>query len=131
MKSTTGAYGPVAGAAALANSNSLRVQARDSAACQGCRAPKESVYHLLLKCRKGAVPRKALFKGLKDAGVPRPVAGERHPEARLFRDPRATSAILQFLRDTSIGARQTPEETQRQDEWGWEELEEAEQMENG
>ncbi|ODM21086.1 hypothetical protein SI65_04139 [Aspergillus cristatus] len=110
-----------------------RVQAQESAACQGCGAPRESVHHLLLECRERAGPRRTLFQGLREAGAPRPATREIHPEVRLFGDPRATPAILRYLQDTGVGARKTPREAQvqarAQDEWGWGALEGAEQME--
>ncbi|ODM19892.1 hypothetical protein SI65_04878 [Aspergillus cristatus] len=110
-----------------------RVQAQESAACQGCGAPRESVHHLLLECRERAGPRRTLFQGLREAGAPRPATREIHPEVGLFGDPRATPAILWYLQDTGVGATKTPGEAQvqarAQDEWGWGALEGAEQME--
>ena len=84
------------------------------------------MYHLLLECRENAGPRRTLLRSLRDAGAPGPATGEAHPEVRLFGDPRATPAILQFLRDTGMGARPpraAQDEARRQDEWGWEALE--------
>jgi len=56
---------------------------------------------------------------------------EDHPEGRLLGDPRASKALLQFLRDTRVGC--LPESTPTSgnsateaDNWGLEALDEAE-----
>ena len=53
-----------------------------------------------------------------------------HPEGRIFGDPRATKAILQFLTDTTIGTRRGADQalyrTNTGDEWGLAALEEEE-----
>ena len=60
------------------------------------------------------------------AKVALPTIAEDHPEGRIFGDPRATKAILQFLTDTTIGTRQgadqAPNRANASDEWGLEAL---------
>jgi hypothetical protein len=62
------------------------------------------------------------------AKVALPTIAEDHPEGRIFGDPRATKAILQFLTDTTIGtcrgADQALYRTNTGDEWGLAALEE-------
>jgi hypothetical protein len=64
------------------------------------------------------------------AKVALPTIAEDHPEGRIFGDPRATKAILQFLTSTTIGthqgADQTPNRANTSDEWGLEALVEGE-----
>jgi ribonuclease HI len=113
-----------------------RIQAQESEACRGCQAPKETVSHLLFECREWRKERETLYKTLTKAGVARPTLAEEHPRGRLLGDPRASKAILQFLRDTTIGyapteAVQAMERTRRDDEWGLEALEEAERHGEG
>ena len=111
-----------------------RIGARESEVCQGCRAPKESVRHLLLECREWRRPRRAMFKALRKAGVDLPLA-EGSPEERLLGDPRATKAVLNFLANTTVACPQGTEREAarvgRDDEWGLEALEEAERTGQG
>jgi ribonuclease HI len=107
----------------------IRVQ--DSEACRGCQAPKESVHHLLFECREWRRQREDLYKALRKAKVALPSMAEDHPEGRLLGDPRASKALLQFLRDTRVGC--LPESTPTSgnsateaDNWGLEALDEAE-----
>ncbi|KAL2005121.1 hypothetical protein VTN00DRAFT_2971 [Thermoascus crustaceus] len=110
-----------------------KIQVRDSEACQGCQAPKESVYHLLFECREWQKQRRALYRALTRARVALPTTTEGHPEGRLLGDPKATKAILQFLADTTVGCplgetARAAERIQKDDEWGLAALEEAEQI---
>ncbi|KAL1978971.1 hypothetical protein VTN96DRAFT_7859 [Rasamsonia emersonii] len=57
---------------------------------------------------------------------------EEYPEGRLFGNPKASRALLQFLADTTIGCprgdqARAVDRAHRDDEWGLEALEEAEQ----
>ncbi|KKA22183.1 hypothetical protein T310_3782, partial [Rasamsonia emersonii CBS 393.64] len=113
-----------------------KIQVRDSEACQGCQAPKESVYHLLFECREWRKQRRALYRALTKARVALPTMAEDHPEGRLLGDPKATKAILQFLADTTVGcplgeAARAAERTRKDDEWGLAALEEAEREGEG
>ena len=71
--------------------------------------------------------------GLAKAGVQTPQSSETHPEARLFGDPRATKALLEFI--GAIRAReddlQAMNRAYRADNWGIEALEEEERMGEG
>ncbi|KAL1969928.1 hypothetical protein VTN77DRAFT_7438 [Rasamsonia byssochlamydoides] len=113
-----------------------KILAQESEACRSCQAPKESVYHLLFECREWRKQREALYKALARAKVAVPTAAEDHPEGRLLGDLRATKAILQFLADTTVGcplgeiAREAMR-ARRDDEWGLEALQEAEQEGEG
>lgn len=104
------------------------IQARESEACQGCQAPKESVYHLLFECREWQKQREALYRALARARAAIPTMAEYHPEGKLLGGPKATKAILQFLADTMVGcplgeAARAAERTRRDDKWGPEALE--------
>jgi hypothetical protein len=107
-----------------------KVQAQDSGACCGCQAPSETVYHLLFECREWRRQRGALYRALVKAKVALPTIAEDHPEGRIFGDPRATKAILQFLTNTTIGTRQGANQALHRagtgDEWGLAALEEEE-----
>ena len=60
------------------------------------------------------------------AKVALPTIAEDHPEGRIFGDPRAPKAILQFLTTTTIGtqrgADQATNRANANDEWGLEAL---------
>jgi ribonuclease HI len=107
-----------------------KVQAQESGTCRGCHAPSETVYHLLFECREWRRQREALYRALAQAKVALPTAAEDHPEGRIFGDPRATKAILQFLTDTTIGIRRGADQALNRantgDEWGLEALDEEE-----
>jgi hypothetical protein len=107
-----------------------RTNARDSEACQGCQAPKESVHHLLFECREWRRQREGLYKALREAKVALPSRAEDHPEGRLLGDQRASKALLQFLRDTRVGClpgdAPVTGTTAREDNWGLDALQEAE-----
>jgi hypothetical protein len=107
-----------------------KVQAQESGACRGCQAPSETVYHLLFECREWRRQRGALYRALVKANIALPTAAEDHPEGRIFGDPRATKAILQFLTDTTSGTHQGADQAlhraNKGDEWGLDALEEAE-----
>jgi hypothetical protein len=56
---------------------------------------------------------------------------EEYPEGRLFGNPKASRALLQFLANTTVGCPQgdharTADRARRNDEWGIQTLEEAE-----
>jgi hypothetical protein len=112
-----------------------RIQARDSQACPGCGAPRETLAHLLFECREWVRQRKAFMKALLRAGVPAPTRAEAYPEARIFGDRRATAAVLGFLQQTTTGARdrleQAEAQARRSDNWGLEALEQAERQGEG
>ena len=106
-----------------------RIQARDSPECLGCGEPRETVPHLLFECREWTSQRRAFLRALQRVGTPVPTLAEAYPAGRILGDRRATLAILGFLRDTTIGARdrlqQAEAQARRSDEWGLEALEEA------
>ena len=113
-----------------------RIQARDTAACQGCGTPNETVHHALFECRKWQHQRSKLYKALERTGVAKPSAAENHPEGRLLGEPKATKLLLEFLSNTNIAlpgghAQQAAEQAVKDDEWGLEALEEAERTGEG
>ena len=113
-----------------------RIQARESPACEKCGAPKETVHHVLFECRQWQRQRAKLYSALNRIGIARPSAAEECPEGRLLGEPKATRAILQFLATTRAALRpghyQTlAEQAQRDDEWGLEDLEEADRTGEG
>jgi ribonuclease HI len=113
-----------------------RIKARESPVCEKCGAPTETVRHLLFECREWRHQRAKLYQALDRAGIARPSAAEDCPEGRLFGEPKATGAMLQFLATTRAalprGHSQTlAEQAQRDDEWGLEDLEEADRTGEG
>jgi hypothetical protein len=76
---------------------------QDSSRCQSCQAPQGTAGHLLMQCRQWCHQRRALRRALIKAGVSPPVQGETAPECRLFKDQRATKALITFLATTNIG----------------------------
>lgn len=113
-----------------------RIQARDTAACQGCGTPNETVHHALFECRKWRHQRSKLYRALERAGVAKPSAAENHPAGRLLGEPKATKLLLEFLSDTNIAlsgghAQQVAEQAVKDDKWGLEALEEAERTGEG
>ncbi|QKX53966.1 uncharacterized protein TRUGW13939_01046 [Talaromyces rugulosus] len=77
--------------------------------------------------------REKLYAGLAEAGVKAPQDSEQCPEARLFQDPKATTALLAF-----IGAirerednQQAWEQAYKTDNWGIEALDEGEREGEG
>jgi hypothetical protein len=85
------------------------------------------VNHLILECRQWTTQRRKLKQELTQAGVIYPLATEEAPEGRLFRDWKATQAILIFIATTGVGVRggETEREAewiQRDDEWDLETL---------
>ena len=105
-----------------------RIKARDSPECRTCGAPQETVSHVLFDCRGRRGPRRVLYKGLVDAGVPLPTAAEDSPEARLFSEPKATPALLQFVGSADLfrDKDQAAKEADLADRWGLEPLLERE-----
>ncbi|EEA25695.1 conserved hypothetical protein [Talaromyces marneffei ATCC 18224] len=101
-----------------------RIKARDSPECRACGELRETVSHILFKCRGRRGPRRILYKGLADAGVPLPTAAEDAPEARLFSEPKATTALLQFVASANLfrDKEQAAREAELGDHWGWEAL---------
>jgi hypothetical protein len=101
-----------------------RIKARDSPECRTCGEPWETVHHILFECRGRRRPRRTLYKGLIDAGVPLPTAAEEAPEARLFSEPKATAALLQFVANADLfrDKEQAAREAELGDYWGWEAL---------
>ena len=113
-----------------------RIQARENPACERCGTSKETVHHVLFECREWQHQRAQLYGALNRAGITRPSAAEECLEGRLLGEPKATRAILQFLATTRAALRpghhQTlAEQAQRDDEWGLEDLEEAERTGEG
>ncbi|KAE8550139.1 hypothetical protein TMatcc_001243 [Talaromyces marneffei ATCC 18224] len=103
-----------------------RIKARDSRVpgVQACGELRETVSHILFECRGRRGPRRILYKGLADAGVPLPTAAEDAPEARLFSEPKATMALLQFVASANLfrDKEQAAREAELGDHWGWEAL---------
>jgi hypothetical protein len=110
-----------------------RIKARDSPECRTCGALRETVSHILFECRGRLQARRTLYKGLRDAGVPLPTAAEDSPEARLFSEPKATAALLEFVGSADLfrDKEQAAKEAERGDLWGWEALEEWEDTGDG
>ncbi|EEA24632.1 conserved hypothetical protein [Talaromyces marneffei ATCC 18224] len=101
-----------------------RIKARDSPECRACGELRERVSHILFECRGRRGPQRILYKGLADAGVPLPTAAEDAPEARLFSEPKATTALLQFVASANLfwDQEQAAREAELGDHWGWEAL---------
>ena len=101
-----------------------RIKARDSPECKTCGALRETVSHILFECRGRRGARRVLYRGLVDAGVPIPTAAEDSPEARLFSEPRATAALLQFVGSANLfhDKEQAAKESDWGDHWGWKAL---------
>lgn len=101
-----------------------RIKARDSPECRACGGLRETVSHILFECRERQRARQALYKGLVEARVPLPTAAEDAPEARLFSEPKATTALLQFVSDADLfrDKEQAAKEAELGDHWGWEAL---------
>uniref|UniRef100_A0A093X9F1 Ribonuclease H n=1 Tax=Talaromyces marneffei PM1 TaxID=1077442 RepID=A0A093X9F1_TALMA len=101
-----------------------RIKARDSPECGACGELRETISHIILECRGRRGPRRILYKGLADAGVPLPIAAEDAPEARLFSEPKATTALLQFVASANLfrDKEQATREAELGDHWGWEAL---------
>jgi hypothetical protein len=84
---------------------------------------------LLFECREWRLQRTKLYKNLNQAG-------EDRPEGKILNEPKATRAFIQFLADTQVALpsnylQQAAERTRRDDKWGLETLEEAEQTGEG
>src|ERR1700744_1519876 len=101
-----------------------RIKARDSPECEACGELRETVQHVLFECRGRRKPRRELYRGLAKAGVPLPTAAEEAPEARLFSEPKATAALLQFVAGANLfrAKEQAAREAELGDRWGWEAL---------
>uniref|UniRef100_A0A093UZH7 Putative F-box protein n=1 Tax=Talaromyces marneffei PM1 TaxID=1077442 RepID=A0A093UZH7_TALMA len=101
-----------------------RIKARDSLECRACGELRETISHIIFECRGRRGPRRILYKGLADAGVPLPIAAEDAPEARLFSEPKATTALLQFVASANLfrDKEQATREAELGDHWGWEAL---------
>jgi ribonuclease HI len=113
-----------------------QIQRQESPECRRCRAPRETVHHLLFECREWRHQRAKLYTALDRAGIARPSAAEECPEGRLLGEPKATRAILEFLATTSAGlpldhAQRTAERAQQDDERGLEELDDADRTGEG
>ena len=114
---------------AMIGAHLQRIGAQEGSSCQWCQAPKETVQHLLFECRHWNAQRRTLYRALARARVQAPTATEDCPEGRLFGDPKATGALLEFLATTAIGcprgeAARTAEKARADDEWGIEALDE-------
>ncbi|QKX60781.1 uncharacterized protein TRUGW13939_07927 [Talaromyces rugulosus] len=110
-----------------------RIKARDFPNCLGCSKGTETVRHLLINCRQWCHQWEKLYAGLAEAGVKALQDSEQCPEARLFQDPKATTALLAF-----IGAirerednQQAWEQAYKTDNWGIEALDEGEREGEG
>lgn len=113
-----------------------QIQAREEATCQGCRAPSETVHHLLFECRRWRSQRSKLYGALEKVGVAKPSAAEDHPEGRLLSEPKATKPLLEFLSVTDVAlptrhTQHTAEQAAKDDEWGLDVLEEADRSGEG
>jgi ribonuclease HI len=113
-----------------------RIHAREGPACERGDTPTETVHHVLFECRAWQHQRAQLYRALDRAGVARPSAAEDCPEGRLLGEPKATAAILQFLSTTKVALprhhhQALAERARRDDEWGLEDLEEAERTGEG
>jgi hypothetical protein len=101
-----------------------RIHARESPACKKGDAPKETVHHVLFECRAWQHQRVQLYRALDRAGVIRPSAAEECLEGRLLGEPKATA----LPQDHHLAL---AERARRDDEWGLEDLEEAERIGEG
>ncbi|PGG97960.1 hypothetical protein AJ79_09015, partial [Helicocarpus griseus UAMH5409] len=110
-----------------------RIGARDSPRCGECSESRETVAHLLFNCRQWRRQREALYKALDEVKVSRPAPTEEAPEARLFADPKAIKALLEFREAVraSQSEQQAAEEALQGDSWGIEAMEEDEQEGEG
>lgn len=100
-----------------------RSRATAECKCWWCNSgERQSRHHLFVKCRTWEAQVKELWKSVGKA------CEWKHPRAPavrlLFRDERATPAVLQFLQDTKVGRMAT--RSPREEEGEWEGLEEAE-----
>ncbi|KAJ5559554.1 hypothetical protein N7513_001953 [Penicillium frequentans] len=105
-----------------------RMHPRESPECNQGDAPAETVHHALFECRAWKRQRAQLYRALDRARVTRPSAVEDCPEGRLFGDPKATAALLEFLSTTQVARASNYDQTmaeraRRDDEWGLEDLE--------
>ena len=101
-----------------------------------CQTPKETVRHLLFECREWRRQRTTLYRSLEKAGVTRLGLVEESPEGRVFGNPKASRAILQFLTSTTVGCPWGDQEwavnrDYIDDERGLEALEQAERSGEG
>lgn len=104
---------------------------QEGSSCKWCKAPRETIRHLLLECRQWREERRNLYKALAKAKAQAPSAAEDCPGGRLFGDPKATKALLEFLATTAVGCPRgepagTAERAQADDNWGIEVLDEEE-----
>ena len=77
-----------------------------------------------------------MYRALARVRVQAPTAVEDCLEGRLFGDPKATGALLEYLATTAIGcprgeAARTAERAQADDEWGIEALDDEEREGEG
>lgn len=113
-----------------------RIHTQETETCQWCQAPKESTHYLLFECRKWWRQHKVLYQDLARAGITRPTMTEEYPEGRLFENPKASQALLQFLANTTVDClqgdlAQTADRACRNDKWGLQTLKEAERDREG
>jgi hypothetical protein len=79
-----------------------QIKAQESPECRAYRGLQKTVSHILFECQERHRAQQALYKGLVEARVPLPTAAEDTPEARLFSEPKATTALLQFVSDANL-----------------------------
>jgi hypothetical protein len=71
-----------------------RIKARDSLECKAYGGLQEIVSYILFECWERHRAWQALYKSLVEARVPLPIVAEDALEARLFSEPKATTALL-------------------------------------
>ncbi|QKX60789.1 uncharacterized protein TRUGW13939_07935 [Talaromyces rugulosus] len=74
-----------------------RIKAQDFPNCLGYSKRTETVRHLLTNYRQWCHQQKKLYAGLAEAEIKALQNSEQCPEARLFQDPKATTALLAFI----------------------------------
>jgi ribonuclease HI len=107
--------------------------ARESPECRACGEPRETTQHILFECRGRREARRSLYRGLQSAGIPLPTAAEEAPEARLFAEPKATKALLDFVAGTNLygDMEKAARAAAYSDDWGWDTLEIRDRLGDG
>ena len=84
-----------------------RIGATETAKCWWCGDAEQSVMHLYTKCRKWSTERRILKESLGKAGV----QWQRRPEkkwlAELLANTYAVGPLLEFLKNTEVGSRES------------------------
>ncbi|QKX60779.1 uncharacterized protein TRUGW13939_07925 [Talaromyces rugulosus] len=110
-----------------------RIKAQDSPNCLRCSRGTKTVRHLLTNCQQWCHQREKLYAGLAETGVKAPQDSEQCPKARLFQDPKATTALLAFIEAIKEreNNQQAWEQAYKTDNWGIKALDEGEREGEG